>query len=180
MPLLKICAFDIVCDVCNPDAISLPVNTGTIGLGPGPAIASAGLSHPSHRNGIIHSHLEKTVNVKFRISSKINVRANLVPFECEVQKQTNSDISIHTRCTVVTKRTYNEIVIVVPTPELPGQYLLEIGTENTDVRKHEDQIVCYYLLIYDITHSKDQEVCHNDISNILFMIYMYICSRRNE
>jgi hypothetical protein len=32
MPLLKICAFDIVCDVCNPDAIPLPVNTGITGL----------------------------------------------------------------------------------------------------------------------------------------------------
>lgn len=178
MPLLKICAFDIVCDVCNPDAIPLPVNTGIIGLGPGPAITPAGLSHPSHRNGIIHSHLEKTVNVKFRISSNINVRANLVPFECEAQKQTNSDISMHSRCTVVTKRTYNEIMIVVLAPEIHGQYLLEIVTENTAVRKQEDQIVCYYLLIYDITQSKDQEVCHNDISNIYFMIY--ICSRRNE
>ena len=178
MPLLKICAFDIVCDVCNPDAISLPVNTETVGLGSGPAIASAGLSHPSHRNGIIHSHLEKTANVKFRISSIINVRANLVPFEGEAQKQTNSDISIYTRCTIVTKRTYNEIVIVVPIPELPGQYLLEIVTENTAVRKHGNQIVCYYLLIYDITQSEDQEVCHNDILNTIFMIY--ICSHREE
>lgn len=180
MPLQKICNFDIVCDMCNPDAIPLPVNTGMIGLGPGPAIISAGLSHPSHRNGIIHFHLEKTVIVKFRISSNINVRANLIPFECESQRETSNDVSTHTRCTVVTKRTYNEIMIAVPTPDIHGQYLLEIVTEHTAGREHGDQIVCYYLLIYDITQSKEQEVCYNDIFFFFYMMsYTFVALETN-
>ncbi|CAG2209395.1 unnamed protein product [Mytilus edulis] len=153
-PLLKILAVDIDCKVCHPEPMPLPINTGAIGLGPGPFMYFSGLSHPSYRSGILHIDLSRHFQIKFRMDNRmselISIKANVLSSEATSNHSEDYEvINELTQCCLIRRRTYKEVVIDVFPPESPGQYILQICTETNGYLESETKTACYYLLIYD-------------------------------